>query len=329
MTPILLITGFLGSGKTTFVNWLLASKPDLKISVILNEFGDIKLESFFVKQRTNSVMELANGCLCCVAKSDIPRAIRYVLSNSPDTEYLIIEASGLSDPDPVRAALQSSELAKLVYLDSTVCLVDTTSFSAARTAHPIINAQLAETDIILLNKTQLTPKDEVQQINQLLKRMLPDIQVWEFADNLSADIFLPSITMSTSVSPNRDSKKIHQNLHHSAEQNHNHQHDHTDIHSQYQTFWYQTNKNLNIDQLLNTLKLLPTNILRVKGIVVNKLASQIANQTTTVLVQKVGKHVQAEQVFQTQTTQTTILFIGTNLETKQITNKIDSCQQKN
>lgn len=105
-TPVLLVTGFLGSGKTTFLNWLIQTHPNIKISLILNEFGDVKLESQFIKEHEGGeVIELANGCMCCVANSDIPRIVRLILENAPHTEYIVIEASGLSDPDPIREVL--------------------------------------------------------------------------------------------------------------------------------------------------------------------------------------------------------------------------------
>src|SRR3989344_8256016 len=108
----------------TFLNWLIHTHADQRISIILNEFGDVKLESQFVEEKDAFITELASGCMCCVAKSDIPHVIYLILDKSPQTEYILIEASGLSDPTPIHAALSGPELSDVIFFDKTIAIID-------------------------------------------------------------------------------------------------------------------------------------------------------------------------------------------------------------
>ena len=159
--PVLLITGFLGSGKTTFINWILKERPNDNISIILNEYGSIQLESQFLETRPFGVVsELANGCMCCVAKDDIPRVIEYILEKAPHTSQIIIEASGLSDPDPVALALQEGRLIESIRLDTIVAIIDAVNFEDHKKKFPIVMSQVADADLLVLSKATEISKDQ-------------------------------------------------------------------------------------------------------------------------------------------------------------------------
>lgn len=301
MIPIVLITGFLGSGKTTFINWLLEKHPDKKISVILNEFGDIKLESQFVKFHTENIVELANGCMCCVAKSDIPRVVSYILEKSPQTEYILIEASGLSDPDPVREALQTPPVNISTYLESTICIIDTLHFEQARSEHPIISAQIADADVVVLSKIIEAGQEKTQRIQQHIQNMAPDVQVILFDDKLHPELFLLNTIPKT------------------IRQTDEHHH----IHEEAETFTYQSTKAFQFKEVQEYISQLPSNILRVKGILhcVTK-----DNKPFVVRIQRVGTHFSFELIspYEKVLSETVILFIGKNIQSDEIRQNLDS-----
>mgnify|MGYP005852950931 CR=1 FL=1 len=126
--PVTLITGFLGSGKTTLINRILQMRPKTKISVILNEFGDVSLESQFVKGHEGDIFELSNGCMCCVAQEDFVRVVRWILDQKPETEHVLIEASGSSDPLPVISTFRESDVADKIQLTTVACVLDAENF---------------------------------------------------------------------------------------------------------------------------------------------------------------------------------------------------------
>ncbi len=297
--PILLITGFLGSGKTTFINWLIHALPNHKISLILNEFGDIKLESEFIKKEgIGLVTELANGCMCCVAKSDMPRVIRYTIDNAPTTETILIEASGLSDPDPVRDVLQAGDLTSLVRLDTIVCIVDALNFARDKDSHPIILSQIGDADIILISKSSEISSDEKARLVSTISNIGIGTKVMVWDDNLNPSIFLdPHIELNEISKPN---------------------HDH--VHEQVDEYWYISDSALNPQLLHQTFATLPSSIIRAKGYSVGESGKLLIQFVGSKLALSYGEN-------NTESGQATaILFLGNQIDSDVIKSKLDDCR---
>ncbi|KAK9868209.1 hypothetical protein WJX84_007948 [Apatococcus fuscideae] len=169
--PVTLITGFLGAGKTTLVNFILTAKHGYRIAVILNEFGEeTGIESSLFPQTSQNAenfaleewIELSNGCLCCSVKTEMVQALETLMQKRHKFDCILIETTGLADPGPVAAALWTdAELGSSVCLDSIVTVVDARNIRG-QLAEPredgAVNEaqqQIAYADIILLNKTDL------------------------------------------------------------------------------------------------------------------------------------------------------------------------------
>ena len=294
VVPTILITGFLGSGKTTLINQLLTDHPDKKISLILNEFGDIKLESKFVEVKgLGMVSELSGGCLCCVANVDLPRVIRYTLEQAPQTEYLVIEASGLSDPDPVRATLTSPGLASLISLNTVLAVVDADNFVNVVTDHPLVLSQIAEADYALISKNTNHPKKEVDDLVRRVSSIGLGTKtfVWDAS-------FDTSIIFDPPLAP--------------------HQHDETEhhhAHTAYDQYYYLSKDKHDISLIQRVLSSLPNNILRVKG------------YCGTHLLQKVGHHIDIRQsTGNNDKYHTAILVIGTSIDKVNLNQQFATCQ---
>ena len=183
---IVLVTGFLGSGKTTFLNYVIANFKNHGISLILNEFGDVKIESNFITEDgLGEIAELSNGCMCCVAKSDIPRVVNYIIEKSPSTEYIFIEASGLSDPDPIKDILISGIGGNVKYL-LNICVIDSKNFFDLKDKHPLILSQAGEADVILLSKVSLVEQSISVKVKTFLQSVITGTSIFD-SDN-SVDI---------------------------------------------------------------------------------------------------------------------------------------------
>ncbi|GLC33940.1 hypothetical protein PLESTB_000820300 [Pleodorina starrii] len=176
--PVTIVTGFLGSGKTTLVRHILTADHGYRIAVILNEFGeDVGIEASFVqsqeglqRQHDGEWVELTNGCMCCAVKSDFLQALESLLDRpagqSRRFDYILIETTGLANPGPIATALWTdAELESRVALDGVVTVVDAVNID--RQLHEprprgVINeaqVQVAYADIVVLNKLDLAEEE--------------------------------------------------------------------------------------------------------------------------------------------------------------------------
>jgi G3E family GTPase len=310
--PVLLLTGFLGSGKTTFLNWLIYKHPEKKVSVIVNEFGDVKLESQFIEKKEVLVTELPSGCMCCVAKSDIPHTILFILDNAPLTEYILIEASGLSDPEPIREVLTSPMLAHQIFFDKTITIVDAENFDQTKEKYPIIMNQIADSELILISKLSRTTKENVEVlINQLKK--LTDTPILEITDDLNPDLFLTKlprpITDKTPLSK-KPEQLIDYTSHHS--------------HEDYDSLWFESEKSVNLRAFETVMHHLPNGIVRAKGLI---QVTDEEGESRKLLVQYVNGRVeiQANSWEPGQKKQTALIFLGKNFDRIELNTRLDAC----
>jgi G3E family GTPase len=99
--PVTVITGYLGSGKTTLLNRLLTYEHGRKVAVIVNEFGDVGIDSQLVTNADEEILEMNNGCICCTVRGDLIRIIGTLFAKEEKFDHLVIETTGLADPAPV------------------------------------------------------------------------------------------------------------------------------------------------------------------------------------------------------------------------------------
>jgi G3E family GTPase len=180
--PVTILTGFLGSGKTTLLNHILAERHGHRIAVIMNEFGEVDIDSDLVLKTEEEIYQMTNGCMCCVAdvRQDVIKVVAKLLASEAPPEHIIVETSGLADPAPVAAAFFVDEAAaKRVTLDAIVTMVDALHIGR-HLADERLNAtdnqaadQIMAADRIVLNKTDLVDdaglaaaEREVRRVNE-------------------------------------------------------------------------------------------------------------------------------------------------------------------
>jgi G3E family GTPase len=167
--PVTIITGFLGSGKTTLVNHVLASEPGVKIGVIVNEIGEIAIDGELIIGIDDDMVELSNGCICCSINNDLVDAVFRVLRRRQKLDHLVVECSGLADPLPVVLTFLRSEFRDLVRIDSIVAIADADSFSLELFASTAAENQLRYADTIVLNKCDLASTDRLCSIEAKIR----------------------------------------------------------------------------------------------------------------------------------------------------------------
>ena len=167
--PVTLITGFLGSGKTTLLNHILTNRQELKVAVLVNEFGDINIDSQLLVAVEENMVELSNGCICCTINDSLVDAVYAVLEREERMDYLVVETTGLADPLPIMVTFLSTELKVFTHLDSVITVVDSEAFTEDHFSSDAALSQLIYGDIILLNKADLVPESKLTQLEAYIQ----------------------------------------------------------------------------------------------------------------------------------------------------------------
>lgn len=151
--PVTIVTGFLGSGKTTFINNLLSQNQNVKIVVVENEFGDVSIDSRLIANyNPGSILELNNGCICCSLFNEFSLALQELVKQSEHFEQLVIETTGVADPEPIiQPFFQDVDLIRLFEFRGTICLVDAMNFQEEIGQFEQLK-QIILSDLVLLNK---------------------------------------------------------------------------------------------------------------------------------------------------------------------------------
>ena len=204
-TPVLLLTGYLGSGKTTLVNRILANRKGIKFAVIVNDIGEVNIDANLIEaggvvdQKDASLVALQNGCICCTLTMDLVQQLNEIVSQGK-FDYIVIEASGICEPAPIAQTICAypqmyPNLAKngKAVLDSIVTVVDARrmcdEFSAG---NDLLKKDLQEDDlenlliqqiefcnIILLNKVDDVSKEELGLVKSIIRSLQPKAEIIE------------------------------------------------------------------------------------------------------------------------------------------------------
>lgn len=154
--PVSVVTGFLGSGKTTLIGRILRDPGFARTAVVVNEFGEIGLDHELIARGDDTVVALSSGCLCCVVQSDLARTLMGLLGRREAYDRVLIETSGLSDPVPLLQAMMiDGGVAATHRLASVVTVVDTVHGGRTLDEHAEARQQVALADRIVLSKTDL------------------------------------------------------------------------------------------------------------------------------------------------------------------------------
>jgi G3E family GTPase len=172
--PVTIITGFLGAGKTTFINDLLRNNQQTRFALVENEFGDVAIDSKLIKGvEASQMFELKNGCICCTISDEYEQALAELAEKFQDVEHLLIETSGVADPAPViRPFFSDEKLRKLYRFNGTVCLADAKYFHRYP-AKKMANKQLAIADTVIITKTEDFSQEQKGQFLNAVKQFNP------------------------------------------------------------------------------------------------------------------------------------------------------------
>lgn len=179
--PFTVVGGFLGAGKTTLVNRVLADTGGERIAVLVNDFGAIAIDASLIARHDGDTIALTNGCICCAVGGEFAEALPPLLTADPPLDRVLVEASGVADP----ARIAQYGTLPGFRLDGVIVVVDASSL-AEQLAHPAvaphIEQQLRSAHVVLMSKVDLLSPDALTEALQLVAARRPDVTVIEMID---------------------------------------------------------------------------------------------------------------------------------------------------
>src|SRR6056297_2018650 len=198
-----IVTGFLGSGKTTLIRRYLAGGAD-RVGIVVNEYGEIGLDQLLFVHAPEKLELVASGCLCCARRNDISRALHQLVERSRSNggtgiEHALMETSGLADPAPIIATiLQDPWLRAHVQLSSVITVLDAVNGPATLARNIEAVRQVAMADTVVITKGDLGAAHEVKTLETEIRARAPDARILDAQD---ADLDLGALFTSDSVMP--------------------------------------------------------------------------------------------------------------------------------
>lgn len=264
--PVLLLTGYLGSGKTTLLNRILNNRRGIRFAVIVNDIGEVNIDADLIARggvvsaADDSLVPLQNGCICCTLQSDLIRQLSE-LAASGKFDYVVIEASGICEPEPIAQTICSLPVmseqypeAQGIYLDCIVSVTDALrlrdEFASGKALKSdsineddienLIIQQIEFCNIVLLNKTDEVSPDEAREIKSVIRALQPKAEI---IDCNYCDVPLESILdtkmfdfdkVATSATWIAEIEKVPEEEDHEHHHEHEHEHHHAHEHGHHQ-----------------------------------------------------------------------------------------------
>ena len=166
--PVTIVTGFLGAGKTTLIQHIFNSLPEHRFALIENEFAQAGVDGAALDGTSATLYELNEGCVCCTVQQDLLRILQDILEQRDDFDHILIETTGLAEPEPILRLFQQPPLSKHLTLNGLVTVIDGQHVEETLQETSTCAEQITYADLILLNKTDtLTGVDQERIIAQL------------------------------------------------------------------------------------------------------------------------------------------------------------------
>jgi cobalamin biosynthesis protein CobW len=209
--PVTIVTGFLGSGKTTLISGLLKKNPSRRLAVLVNEFGEVSVDGALLRAAGEGcgveIHDLPNGCICCTIKDDFLPVMSQLQKRKLEIDHVLIETSGLALPTPVMRALAWPEIRNGFQLDAVLAVVDTPQLLAGNlekgkpipgaesTGIPehvnsvdlILNQQLENADVVVLNKIDELSEERLLNAEGIVREKAAKVRFLELAYHAELD----------------------------------------------------------------------------------------------------------------------------------------------
>ena len=319
--PVTLLTGFLGTGKTTLLNRILNGDHGLRVGVLVNDFGAINIDAELVDGIEENTINLTNGCVCCEIRDDLVISLEQLLTREDVIDYVLLEASGVADPEGIVMTFLDQRYEKLLRLDSITCIIDAEAVFADgdnEALNMLKMRQIGFADLVVLNKVDLVGPEHIEVIREWVGQHLNRIRIVEAT---RCDVPLEVLLAVGRFDP---AHLVSQHESTDAE-SHDTPHRHSAVGQMFETWSYESDRPFSLEALGQMVRReLPASIYRCKGIVYaadspdKRLALQVVGRRTEISeLDKWGER----------TPHTQIVAIGApgGIDAQELSDKFNAC----
>ena len=259
--PMVVIGGYLGTGKTTVLNRLLTDTQGRRVAVLVNDFGEINIDAAMIRARSDDVIQLENGCVCCSIGDKLVQALADIGEREERPDLLVIEASGVSDP--MRIA-QVGMLDSAYRLNAIVVTADVSRLGENLNdplVGDMVRQQLSAATAVILTKCDLVSEEGVLESTEVVKRMASRAAIFRAEHGaIPLSVFVDVPPVEATPQPRGSNLTAHDGRWKKQSMN-------ASLHSSITSFAYRTTGRFHKQQLRQVLRELPAGTLRAKGIV--------------------------------------------------------------
>jgi G3E family GTPase len=317
--PVTLLTGFLGSGKTTLLNRILTGQHGLRVGVLVNDFGAINIDAELVDGVEENTISLTNGCVCCEIRDDLVNSLEQLLTREDVIDYVILEASGVADPEGIVMTFLDQRYERLLRLDSITCIIDAEAVFADgdnEALNMLKLRQIGFADLVVLNKVDLVGPEHIEVIKEWIDHHIHRIRIIEA---IRCDVPLEILLAIGRFNPAHTVSEHAENDNNS----HEHHHAHGAASETFNTWSYETDRPFSIEALREMVrKELPASIYRCKGII---FTNEFPEKRFA--LQAVGRRVEIMELGEwgERMPQNRVVAIGSSFDARELSRKFDAC----
>lgn len=319
--PVTLLTGFLGAGKTTLLNRILNGDHGLRVGVLVNDFGAINIDAELVDGVEENTINLTNGCICCEIRDDLVESLEQLLTREQAVDYVLLEASGVSDPGSITTTFLNPRYEKLLRLDSITCVVDAEGIfkhGDNEDLNFLKIRQIGYADMVILNKVDLVGPVHIEVIKEWIDHHLKRVRIIEA---VKCDVPLDVLLAVGRFHPENAVLESNESKAKKSE----HAHSHESAKEMFDTWSYESSKPFSLEALKKMVqKELPATIYRCKGII---HTSDEPDKRFS--MQIVGRRTEISELdsWNGRKPRTQIVAIGEsgNIDSKELRSQFDSC----
>ncbi|MBT6416380.1 cobalamin biosynthesis protein CobW [Candidatus Puniceispirillum sp.] len=333
--PATVITGFLGSGKTTLIRNIIMQANGKRLALIVNEFGDIGMDGDMLQEcgadscRAEDIIELANGCICCTVADDFLPSIQTLLAQDPPPDHIVIETSGLALPQPLVQAFGWPDIKSQVMLDGVVTLVDGPALAKGGIAHDLealeaqrkadeeldhespidelFEDQILAANLIVISKSDMLDDAGIARAQAMVESHLDEpTPIISVAGGVAPMDAILGLDMEDQAHARAAHAHHHHHHHHDDDDDEDHHHEHDHGHDEFASFIIA----MGVIDSAETLTAKLADMAGQHGILRAKGRLQEAGKALPLVVQAVGKRVDSYYARDTEAKVGQLVVIG-------------------